>query len=180
MKLLHFIVISAMTLLFSGCPITEKQSPAPCTEHAECLPGFECRVARCVACDQVCLERPGEGVGPRGASVCGADNVCLHFPPDTLLTPQSVAIQRLPEGASLPNASSLSPIYSILPSDLMLEMEVTIEIPITSSTSPDQVAVYQSDTIDGPWTKLTGTSTTNTAIGVTDRLTLFTAGRTDN
>ena len=175
MKHFHFYLLLILCSLALACPITEKQAPAPCDEHAECLPGFECEVGNCVACDETCSENLGEGVGVRGAIVCGADNVCLHFPPNALSEPLTIFIEKLSDEPMTPQLKQLSDVYSARPGGLMLESEVLIEIPITSSISPDRVFVYQANHLDGPWEKLTGTSTTVTALGFTNNLSLFIA-----
>ena len=180
MKNFHFYLLLTLCTFVLACPITQKQVPAPCTESAECLPGFECEVGSCIACDKTCSENLGEGVGPRGAIVCGADNVCLHFPPDALSEPLTIFIEKLSDEPMTPQLQQLSEVYSAQPDGLMLESEVLIEIPITSSISPDRVFVFQSNHLDGPWVKLTGTSTTVTALGLTDHLSLFIAATERN
>ena len=180
MRITKFHLAWVMSLIFWGCPITQKQAPAPCSDQSECLPGFECRTGNCIACDKVCETNFGEGVGPRGAIVCGADNVCLHFPPNALAQPQNIFVEKLDVEPSIPNTVLLSAAYSAQPEGLVLDTEIRIEIPITSSASASRISVFQASSIDGPWEKLVGTSTSVTAIGSSNTLSIFAAGFEQN
>jgi hypothetical protein len=179
MKHFQTYLLAALSSCTFACPITQKTAPSPCADHTECFPGFECRSGSCLGCDDVCEDNRGEGIGPRGAIICGADDVCLHFPPNALATPQTILIEKLMQIPLLPNATALTPVYSTRPEGLMLDSDIRIEIPITSSVGVSRISVYQADSMDGPWQELVGTSTTVTAIGNTNHLSLFVATRSN-
>ena len=148
-----------------------------CSATGQCLPGYYCLEDHCVICESgQCTPPLQYGVGPRGAVVCGADDVCLRVPEGALTTPVQIEITRLesptpPEGLRL-----LSGVYAIAPAATALAKPALLEIPISSTVAPDQIGAYQADDPAGPWTRVTGTATPITASGELDHLTYVTAG----
>ena len=172
------LLLALMAVL--GCPISQRATPISCEQSIECFPGFDCINKSCTACGNVCRENLGEGVSSRGASYCGADNVCIQIPPNSLVAPRTLYIEKLAYTAEIPEIELLSPIYRVLPLPLQTNENVQIEVPIENTVTPTAAFVLHADAETGPWTRLTGTSTFATAIGTANYVHYFVAGRSKN
>ena len=171
----YLVPLLSLTV-FCGCSITERQTPMPCQQSIECFPGFECISESCTACGTVCNENLGEGVSSKGASYCGADNVCIQIPPNAVIRPRSVYIEKSQATATIAGVDLLSPIYQVLPAPLETQEPMQIEIPVANTTTPTSTFIFHANDKMGPWTKLTGTSTFATAVGEATYLHYFVAG----
>lgn len=170
-------LVFAISIAFAGCVPDDGGSLAPCSDQNTCLPGFRCLDKVCFACETgQCPGDQGSGVGPRGGVVCGADNVCLHIPVDALLTPITVAITRGSQTILIPGVTRLSNAYELLPTATPLQTPALVEIPVSTTIAIDRIAVYGAEKSEGPWWKLTGTSTSVTARGELSKLSVVAAG----
>ena len=166
--------LALLTLLLASC-VNESQL-APCASDDLCLPGFQCLDGLCSPCSgDDCPTTRGLGIGPRGGTVCGAGDVCLHVPADALIQDVNLIVTSTLAGLRVPNLTHLSGVFEIRPSAVQLLQAATIEIPISSTIAVGRIGVYQATSTSGPWTKLSGTSNAVTARGETQALSLFTA-----
>jgi len=112
--------------------------------------------------------------------VQGVDNVSIEIPAGALAEEVEISFTKLSTAVNVEGVSLLSDIYEVGPSGQTFSLEATLIIPIeTSSISGADVAVYRSVNNGTDWEKLYGASSSTLAIGITDKLGLFTAGTTD-
>ena len=164
----------ACILLFTAC-VPASDSVAPCSSDDTCLPGFRCIDRLCVPCtvDQ-CLGRITAGVGPEGGVVCSAEDVCLHVPAGAIERPLALSVTSTrSKTLDAPGVRPLSPVIEVRPADTKFAKPVRLEFPISSTMAPSRIGVWRKDSA---WTRLTGTSTAVTAIGLSDAAGDFAAG----
>ena len=146
----------------------------PCSALGQCLPGFRCIENVCIVCGEDRCPAPA-GLGTEGGLICGADDVCIEIPRQALAARTSIAVSLARTASSTPALISLSPIYSITPTDTALMSPAKVDIPISSTIAVDRIGLYRGDSANGPWIRVEGNNNAVTASGRIDRLGFVTA-----
>ena len=168
-----------LLVIASSCTTpTDEADQAPCNNVGQCLPGWVCAAGRCV--QGTTGKRTPNSVGTNGGVVQGVDNVSIEIPAGALAEEIEISFTKLSTAVNVQGVSLLSDIYEVGPSGQNFSLEATLIIPIeTSSISGADIAVYRSINNGTDWEKLYGASSSTLAIGITDKLGLFTAGTTE-
>jgi hypothetical protein len=140
---------------------------APCGEANACLPGFRCIDGLCAPCEEGGCPGAelGGGVGPAGGTVCGFGDACLVVPAGALTAPITLTIRAGSASTLVSGLELLSQPVVVGPPELVFASPARLEIPISTTRTSSAIAVYGAATEAGPWTPLTGTSTSITAVG---------------
>ena len=166
----------ALALALGGCIVPIDNDIAPCTSDGQCLPGYYCTQGFCLPSEAALEPR---GVGPIGGEVIGPQGVVLEVPPDAVEGEVVFDIQPASRGTFIAGVELLSEAYSVEPSDVTLQVDATLTIPVPPlpQESNDNIGVWRYEPSEDTWRRLDGECEYKIARAKTDRGGLFVAGR---
>jgi hypothetical protein len=157
---------------------SDEDKDAPCNDVGQCLPGWICAQGRCLEGDSGALGP--NAVGPNGGMINGPNGSQIEVPTGALADSVELVFKSHSQNLNLDGLNVLAPLVEIGPLETSFSLDATIIIPVDTSSiaiEPNEIAVYRADSLDGPWQKLFGASSSTLAIGLTDKLGVFAAAR---
>jgi hypothetical protein len=179
--LLGFLPLLTVGMIACTTATPDEDQGAPCNDIGQCLPGWICAQGQCV--EGTTGNQGPNSVGPNGGVVKGPNGSQIEVPTGALAAYVELTFATHSENLPISDLEVLAPLVEVGPDTTDLSLEATIIVPVDTSSSAltaSDIAIYRAESIEGPWEKLFGASSSTLAIGLTNKLGIFMAATPKN